>query len=187
MCGGVQSTRRTSRGVLLLACAVALLCVWSAAAAQARGLETILQDDAQLLHRPEDQLRKSLEDMRRIGVDRLRVTAGWSVLTRDPDGAVKPAFDATDPSAYEQERWRNLDRIVVLAREYGFRVMIDVAFWAPKWASHDAPGDRGRTDVDPQAFRDFAVAVTRRYSGGYVIPHVLSAPGSPRIIRAWSS
>jgi hypothetical protein len=160
-----------------MALAATIVALLSAAPAPARAsaLETVLQDDAQLLHRSDDQLRRSLQELKLLGVDRLRVTAGWSELTRNADATTKPAFDATNPAAYEQERWRNLDRLVVLAGEFGFKTMIDIAFWAPKWASHDAPGDRGRTEVDPDAFRDFSVAVARRYSGGFLIP----APASP--------
>jgi hypothetical protein len=152
--------------------AFALLCA-SPAASQARTLETILQDDAQMLHRPEVQLRRSLEELRLLGVDRIRVTAGWAELTREPDAERRPEFDATNPAAYEQERWRNLDRLLVLAREYGFRTMVDVAFFAPRWASTDPTGERGRTHVDPAHFRDFATAVARRYSGTFIIPRAV--------------
>ncbi|HVL94583.1 MAG TPA: hypothetical protein VM266_01850 [Solirubrobacteraceae bacterium] len=164
-----------ARGALAaLLTLLALAC--APATAGAAGLETVLQDDAQLLHRPEDQLRRSLQEMKALGVDRIRVTAGWSVLTRDPDAKARPAFDATNPAAYEQERWRNLDRLVVLAREYGFKTMIDIAFWAPHWASQDAPGQRGRTEVDAEAFAQFTAAVARRYSGTFVIPRTSHHP-----------
>jgi hypothetical protein len=149
----------------------ALALLLAPAPAAARGLETVLQDDAQLLHRPEQQLRRSLQEMRLLGIDRIRVTAGWSVLTRDPDSERRPEkFDATDPAAYEQDRWRALDRLLLLAREYGFQTMIDIGFWAPKWASDDGPRERGRTNPDPVEFSQFAVAVARRYSGQFLIP-----------------
>ena len=164
------------RGWCLALVALALVCV--PAPASARTLETILQDDAQLLHRPENQLRRSLEELRLLGVDRIRVTAGWSVLTREPDAGTRPDFDATDPAAYEQERWRNLDRLVVLAGEYGFQIMIDIAFFAPRWASLDAPGERGRTHPDPGHYRDFAAAVARRYSGTFIIPRPVESRAS---------
>ena len=157
------------RAVLAFTLAVLALAV-APAVAGAAALETVLQDDAQLLHRPEDQLRRSLEEMKLLGVDRIRVTAGWSVLTRAADSKTRPEFDAADPAAYEQERWRNLDRLVVLAREYGFDVMIDIAFWAPQWATADAPGLRGRTFINAQEFAHFATAVARRYSGSFIVP-----------------
>ena len=144
----------------------------SAASAQREALETILQDDAQLLHGDEDEVRTALAQIRDFGVDRLRLTAGWSVLTRGADTKERPDFDATDPAAYEQARWAGLDRAVRLATEQGLAVMIDVGFWAPLWATTDSDGPRARTNPDPRAFADFAVAVARRYSGTFV-------PGAP--------
>ena len=160
--------------------------------AHGAALETILQDDAQLLHRPDAQLRRSLEELKLLGVDRIRVTAGWSVLTKDADARTKPAqFDSSDPRAYDQDRFRNLDRLLVLAREYGFKTMIDIAFWAPKWASLDAPAERGRTEIDPEEFARFSTAIARRYSGTFVIPRrtaearfPLSQSSDERYLRA---
>jgi len=166
---------------LLAVLAAALLWAPPAPAADRppRALETVLQDDAQLLHRPEPELRSALERLRALGVDRLRVTANWSVLTRDASSEQRPpAFDAADPAAYEQARWRELDRVVRRAGEYGLRVMIDIAFWAPRWASADPAGERGRTGVDPAEYAAFAAAVARRYSGEFSIP-VDVAPAPP--------
>jgi hypothetical protein len=158
---------------------VLLLCA-APAQAERRALETILQDDAQLLHGDDASVRGALETIRELGVDRVRLTAGWSVLTRDADAATRPAdFDATDPAAYEQQRWRELDRAVRLAQELGLRVMIDVGFWAPAWAARDAGAGRARSEVDPAAFADFAVAVSRRYSGTFEPPRGLSAALAP--------
>ena len=180
--GTYRVTRRGRRA--LGALAITLLAGLSAAPLPAQAaLETVLQDDAQLLHRPEEQLRRSLEELKLLGVDRIRVTAGWSVLTRHADQHARPAFDATDPSAYEHERWRNLDRLLVLAREYGFQTMVDIAFWAPKWASRDKPGERGRTNVDTGDFSRFAVAVARRYSGTYIIPRPVGSAQSGTVIK----
>ena len=166
-------TAAIRRALPLIAAVAALVAVpgaWAAPAAPRAPLETVMQDDAQLLHRPPDQVRDSLARMRALGVDRVRVTANWSVLTRDADSLQKPAFDATDPAAYEQARWEPLDRVVRLAGEQGLRVMVDIAFWAPRWASADPAGTRGRTDIDPDAFAAFAAAVARRYSGTFRVP-----------------
>ena len=154
-----------------------LLC-FSTPAPASGPLETVLQDDAQLLHRPEDQLRRSLEEMKLLGVDRIRVTAGWSVLTRNADDTKRPEFDASDPLAYEQERFKNLDRLLILANQYGFKTMVDVAFWAPHWASSDPAGERGRTNVNLEEFAKFATAVARRYSGSFAIPRAVTASGN---------
>ncbi len=169
--------------VVLLRCLLAALVLAGAglmAAAPARAaLETLVQDDASLLHRPADDVRESLRKLRSLGVDRVRLTANWSLLTRDADAEIRPDdFDARDPAAYPQARWVRLDEAVRLAQEQGLKVMIDIGFWAPHWATSDSPGPRARTNIDPQAFADFSVAVARRYSGKWA-PFPLVAPAPP--------
>jgi len=149
-----------------------------AAPAQA-ALQTLVQDDASLLHRPPEEVLAAMQKLRSLGVDRVRLTANWSVLTRDPDADSKPAdFHARDPGAYPQSRWLALDDAVRLAQRTGLKVMIDIGFWAPHWATTDPPGPRARTNVDPQAFADFAVAVARRYNGTWG-PSTLTFPRPP--------
>ena len=134
-----------------------------------RGIETIVQDDAELLHRPDEDVARNMVLLRSLGVDRVRLTAGWSVLAPDPDKREKPAgFDGTDPDAYPRANWRNLDRAVRAAKEAGLEVMIDIAFWAPLWATSGDPGDgRARWNIDPGEYAAFTKAVVRRYSGDF--------------------
>src|SRR5205823_8255800 len=89
-----------------------------------------------------------------------------------PDSPTRPDFDPTDPGAYPAGNWVNLDRAVRDASAAGLKVMIDIAFWAPRWATHDDPSatDRLRTDIDPQQYAQFAQAVAKRYSGSYTPP-----------------
>ena len=132
------------------------------------GLETIMQDDGQLLFATPAAAQAAVARMKAIGVDRVRITAGWSSLTRQPESDSRPAdFDATDPAAYEQSRWLRLDTAVRAVRAAGLTALIDIGFWAPHWATDDPSGPRARTNIDPQAYADFAVAVARRYSGGF--------------------
>ena len=168
----VRPARLPGARVLRVGLLAALLaaCFATPAAAERAALETILQDDAQILHGDDAQVRAALAQIRDFGVDRVRITAGWSVLTRDADSKVRPQFDATDPAAYEQARWATLDRAVRLAHEQGLTVMIDVGFWAPLWAVEDTEGPRARTRPDAQAFGDFAVAIARRYDGSFSPP-----------------
>jgi hypothetical protein len=99
------------------------------AAPASAALQTILQDDANLIHRPRAQVRESMRQIADLGVDRVRLTANWSVLTRDADDRTAPeGFDARDPAAYEQARWRGLDQAVALAADAGLRVAIDQTF-----------------------------------------------------------
>jgi hypothetical protein len=142
-----------------------------------RGLETILQDDGLLLFRPPGEVQAAVARAKALGVDTIRVTASWSSLTRGVELPVKPeGFDARDPAAYEQARWQGLDTAVRAIRGVGLRALVDIGFWAPRWATTD-PGPRARANVDPQAFADFAAAIAQRYAGGFVPPP--DPPGTP--------
>lgn len=160
---------------LLVAAVAAVVLVVPGAARAGVGLETVVQDDRLLLHQPAEAVRDSMAQIRALGADRVRLTANWSSLARDPDSPNRPRFDAADPAAYEQARWRGLDTAVAAAGAAGLRVVIDVGFWAPVWATKDPTGPRARTAPDPGEFADFAVAVARRYSGTFIVPP--DAPG----------
>jgi len=141
--------------------------------------ETVIQDDAIFLHTPPEKIAEALARTKALGVERIRVTAGWSVIAPDPDSAQRPDFDDTDPAAYPVGNWMNLDRIVRMAHEAGVKVMIDIAFWAPRWATKSPASEqiRLRTDIDPVLYSRFATAVARRYSGTWA-PAPLP-PGQP--------
>jgi hypothetical protein len=135
-----------------------------------RGLSTVLQDDGLFLFRPAAEVQAAAKRAKALGIDTIRLTAGWSSLTRDVDHPVKPAgFDARDPGAYEQGRWKSLDAAVRAVRAAGLQPLVDIGFWAPRWATSD-PGPRARANIDPQAYADFATAVALRYSGAFTPP-----------------
>ena len=167
---------------LLLAAALGAAAPASAATkapASTPGLETIMQDDGQLLFRTPADAQAAVARMKSLGVDRVRITASWSSLTRAPESGTRPAgFVATDPGAYEQPRWAALDAAVRAVRAAGLKVLIDIGFWAPHWATSDPPGPRARTNIDPQAYADFAVAVALRYSGAFTPPPEPPAPAA---------
>jgi hypothetical protein len=156
----------------------ALLCAALSTTAAAAPPQTVLQDDAMLLHGGDPGVHDAMAQLRELGVDRVRITAGWSVIAPQPDSSATPAFDATDPAAYPPAAWANLDRAVREAHAAGLGVMIDIAFWAPRWATHDDPAatTRLRTDIDPDAYARFAEAVARRYAGGYRPPPPAGSP-----------
>src|SRR2546425_11910693 len=69
-------------------------------------LPVVVQDDARLIWHEESEVRATMSDLKHLGVDWVRLTASWSELTRDPQSTVRPAFDATNPGAYEQDKWK---------------------------------------------------------------------------------
>ncbi|HEV2785969.1 MAG TPA: hypothetical protein VGV67_06250 [Solirubrobacteraceae bacterium] len=148
-----------------------------AGATSARGLETIIQDDGLLLYRPAAEVQAAVMRMKALGIDRVRITASWSSLTRQPESDVKPAgFDGSDPGAYEQARWQGLDTAIRAIRGAGLKALVDIGFWAPHWATTDPPGPRARTDIDPGEYAAFATAVALRYSGAFTPPPTAPTP-----------
>jgi hypothetical protein len=156
------------RRLVLLIVGLALLAPAVAHAAP-RALPVVLQDDAEFLHRGDARIRDSLARFKSLGGGWVRVTAGWDTLAPDPDRQARPRFDAANPAAYPQGNFANLDRIVRLTQEADVGIMIDLAFWAPQWASTGTPG-RGKLNVDPYEFARFAQAVVRRYDGTFRPP-----------------
>src|SRR5829696_976201 len=85
-----------------------------------RGLQTILQDDGLFLFRPAAEIEAAARRAKALGIDTIRLTAGWSSLTRDVDKPLRPAgFDPRDPGSYEQSRWKALDAAIRAVRGAG--------------------------------------------------------------------
>src|SRR5436190_19249231 len=126
------------------------------------GIEDEVQDDGLFRYGSPEATAGVLES---LGVDRVRLTAGWAVIAPDPGSRRRPKFDATDPSAYPAGAWTRLDRAVAAVIGHGMRPMIDVAFWAPRWAVQRGTGAPSsfRWRPDPVEFGKFAEAVARRY------------------------
>src|SRR3712207_6489280 len=71
---------------------------------------TIVQDDAELLHQRPERIAATLDELRELGADWIRITAGWDV--------VEPARGTFS--------WDALDQAVRMARERGFALNIDI-------------------------------------------------------------
>jgi hypothetical protein len=106
---------------------------------------------------------QTLDEVRNLGADTLRIEVKWSEVAPSPSAKSKPAFNATDPSAYPG--FLPYDELVQLAVARGFRIMITLAPDAPNWATSGGRG--GNYKVDSNDFADFARAVGRRYSGAF--------------------
>lgn len=152
-----------------------------------RGLEVTIQDDALMLHGGPAAVLAAAGRMSDAGADRVRITAGWSVIAPSSAGRSKPDFDASDPSAYPSGSFDDLDRAVRAVAAEGMSPMLDVAFWAPRWAvarpSRGRPG-RERWAPSTAEYGRFAEALGRRYSGDYTDPR----GGAPLpAVRLWTT
>src|ERR1700712_107927 len=65
-----------------------------------------------------------------LGVRALRLTLVWAAVAPDAGTARRPAFDATDPNAYN---WGGYGRLVDAARARGWRVLVTFSAPVPKW------------------------------------------------------
>ncbi len=162
----IDTVMRLSMLAAVLALAAALSGCGAGGTPAAPPIATIVQDDAELLHRTPQRIAATLDDLRDLGVDWIRVTAGWSEIAPSPRSLNRPAgFDATDPAQYPPGAWSAVDRVYEMARARGLKPSIDIAFWAPRWAVR-APArraDRERDRIAPDDYADFAEAVARRY------------------------
>jgi hypothetical protein len=154
--------------VASLACALVALTL----AGQPDGgkyLETVLQDDAVFLHERPADVRAAARQVAALGVDRVRITASWSDLAPAPRSRHMPGgdFRPTDSRTYPPDRLRALDTAVKAVRDAGMAPQLDLAFWAPRWATRAPSKNRARqrTWIVPERFAEFSRAVARRYSG----------------------
>ncbi len=144
----------------------------SAGQAPARGpLESMFQDDQLLIDSPTATVTRTLDQLRALGVDRLRLTVLWASIAPDPFGTRPPAgFDPVQPGAYPAQAWAPYDRVVELGRARGIGVDFDLTAPGPRWAmSPGAPVAAQANHYAPSAadFGAFVRAVGRRYSGSY--------------------
>jgi hypothetical protein len=120
------------------------------------------------------------------GADRVRLTANWSTIAPDPRAKRRPGgpFDARDPHTYPKGAWERLDTAVEAARGAGLQAMIDIGFWAPRWAVRrpSANPARQRYAPDPAQYAAFAGAVVRRYGASVHLFTTWNEPNHPSFL-----
>ena len=142
----------------------------AAPAAAPRGLlESMFQDDRELIYSSGPTVTRTLDELRSLGVDRLRLTILWAAIAPDAQSTTVPAgFDAADPAAYPPGAWAPYDRVLQLARARGIGVDFDLTAPGPRSAmGAGAPLATQANHYEPSAaaFGQFVRAVGRRYSG----------------------
>jgi hypothetical protein len=159
----------------------------SASGPPPRYLQSMFQDDDQLVYTTTAGATSTLDRLKQLGVDSIRVTMLWKAVAPQPTSTTAPAgFDASNPAAYPAINWAPYDRLVALARARGIAVLFNITAPGPLWAmGRGAPSARYADHWMPSAaaFGQFVAAVGRRYSGGYTPPGA-SAPLAA--VRAWT-
>jgi hypothetical protein len=148
-------------------------------AAPRGALESMLQDDRELIYSRGPTVARTLDELRSLGVDRVRLTILWAAIAPQPQSTARPAgFDAADPAAYPASAWAPYDRVLRLARARGIGVDFDLTAPGPRWAmGSGAPLATEANHFNPSAaaFGEFARAVGTRYSGVYRPPGARAA------------
>ena len=146
---------------VLVAITAALLL--PAAAGASPGQYALFQDDSLLVERGDGPRQATLDEVRGLGVDMIKVQLTWAVVA--PTGRRKPSgFDATDPSGYPG--WARYDAVLAEAHARGLKVMFALAPPAPGWATRGTRRDReGVNRPSALEFGRFAEAAARHFPG----------------------
>src|SRR4051794_31535184 len=172
-------SRRSLLPALLCALMVALLLAPSAAFA-GRGAEVSIMDDPLLLGRSTSHVDRQMRIFRRLGVDRVRVSALWNGATSTTAGSsTRPSnFDAANPND-PRYTWGALDRVVDSARGHGLKVMLSISTPAPRWATNGGEPLSPR----PGEYGLYAEAVARHFASRVDHYGAANEPNQPGWLR----
>jgi hypothetical protein len=139
----------------------------------------IMEDDPLVMSTPQ----ATLQQMRDLGVEFVRLTVRWSAIAPDAMARRPPAgFVAGNPADYPAAAWTPFDRVAFDAAQLGIGLDFHLSPGAPRWA--EGPGraaDYSEQDWEPSArmFEGFVHALGERYSGSYDPQTNQLDPGNP--------
>jgi hypothetical protein len=150
------------RGKLqLVLVAVAFAAFLPASPADASQSQTTFFESPALLLNPRTR-PAALSTLQRLGVHALRIELSWHAVAPGANSTHRPAFDATDPAAYN---WSLYDPLVQEAQRRGWQVLLTVTSPVPRWAEA-SPRPRSLLYKPSAAeFGRFMTAVGRHYGG----------------------
>lgn len=131
-------------------------------------------DDNELIYSSPQHAAGRLDQLKALGVDRVKISVSWGLIAPDPISTQRPKFDATDPAAYPAGTWSRYDTLVRLASQRGLKVYFQFTPPAPQWAipKHQPTNQGIPLGQTPHTgeFGEFVEAVGRRYGGTYMAP-----------------
>src|SRR3954454_9650032 len=142
--------------VALLLCLAAIAALPTYASARKTQL-SVIQDDARVIASGDGTRNATLDEMRGLGADVLKISISWRDLAGD-----KPS-NGEDPNAYPAHKWAPYDAAIQGAIQRGLGVFLNVGGPAPDWAGKNG----GVTRPNATEFGKFAKAVGTRYSGNF--------------------
>jgi hypothetical protein len=150
---------RTTFLILLVCAAVGAGLAMPHAAGANRGQLLVMQDDARLLRSGGATRAATLDEMKALGADVVKVQVYWNEIAPGPS---KPAgFDGANPSSYS---WGDYDAIVNGTLARGMRPFLSLGGRAPDWAVRKRTrSHNGTYRPSAREFRLFSQAAGRHY------------------------
>jgi hypothetical protein len=136
---------------------------------------SIFEDHTALVQSTLKKRVDTLEKIKSLGADTLRIEFRWHEIAPSPKSKSKPKFDASNPAAYQgafnaYPGFGQYDDLVVRAHKLGFRILGTITGDAPRWATAGGRGGSFATAnylVSANEYAKFAEAVARRYAGNF--------------------
>jgi len=91
---------------------------------------SIIEDHTPLIRSGEDVRARTLQEMRGLGADTLRLSVKWNEVAPGSSLTSKPSFDATNPKQYPG--FGAYDDVVRRATDRGMRLILVLAPDAPR-------------------------------------------------------
>jgi hypothetical protein len=120
----------------------------------------------------------ALDEVGSLGVRSLRVIISWSAVAPGSDQPTRPAFEPTDPAAYD---WGEYEDLLADAKERGWNVLVTISGPIPKWAT--AARRDNLTRPSPSAFGAFVTAVGRKFGDQIDTWAIWNEPNQPQFLR----
>ena len=152
---------RLFRRTPVFAC-LAAACALPGAADARKDQRSVIQDDARVVAANTSVRNATLDEMKALGADVVKITVEWRNVAPDS----KPGNPA-DPAAYPAARWKPYDEAIQGAQARGLEVFLNVSGPAPDWAVSGKSNPAGVYRPDAAQFGEFVKAVGTRYSGSY--------------------
>jgi hypothetical protein len=167
---------------LLLLILLAVPAAFPAAASASLQQVMTFEANRELLGPNADATRDpTLDEIRALGVKRVRILMYWGSIAPDPTSGSKPSFDATDPGAYPAESWGRFDRLMASAKARGIEVHVTLTGPGPRWATKSSRAPYV-SNPSPAEFGAFATAAGRRYAGDVAIWSIWNEPNQPQFL-----
>ena len=172
---GAAATTRARFTLGVTGVVMLLLCMAAAPARASKSEWSLFEDHTALVQSGVKKRISTLNEIKGLGADTLRIEFKWNEIAPKPQDKTKPKFDAADPAAYAGALdafpgFGQYDDLVQRATAMGFRILITITGDAPRWATAGGKGSSFATanwGVSAGEYGKFASAVAKRYSGKF--------------------